>query len=75
MSETVYITKQGDVLDFVCWQHYGFMSGAVEAVLTHEANRHLKDSPVVIPMGTKITLPSLSLVRRIDTVKIWHDGA
>jgi len=36
-----YRTKEGDVLDRVCWKHYGAQAGAVEAVL--EANTNLAE--------------------------------
>ena len=35
----IYSTKEGDVLDYICWKYYQKTSGVVEKVL--EANRHL----------------------------------
>ena len=29
-----YRTKEGDMLDWICWKHYGQESGTVELVLT-----------------------------------------
>ncbi len=28
-----YLAKENDMLDYICWKHYGFTSGAVEIVL------------------------------------------
>ena len=54
---TTYITRQGDMLDLICYRHYGRQSGAVEAVL--EANPRLADRGPVYPAGVRILLPDL----------------
>lgn len=51
-----YRTREGDVLDAVCWQHYGRES-AVVAVL--EANPGLAGRGPVLPAGLVIDLPPL----------------
>lgn len=28
-----YLTKEGEMLDLICWKHYGFTDGIVEEVL------------------------------------------
>jgi phage tail protein X len=71
VAETTYITKQDDALDYICWHHYGYSSGAVEAVLLLEANAFLMSQPVKLPFGLEITLPDLSQVRRMPVIKIW----
>lgn len=56
-----YETKQGDMLDAICWKHYGTMSGTVETVL--EANRSLDIGQfVTFPAGVKIRLPEMESV-------------
>lgn len=55
MSAT-YRTVDGDVLDAICYRHYGRES-AVVAVL--EANPGLADLGPVLEAGTRITLPDL----------------
>ena len=55
---TAYRTRDGDMLDWICWKHYGQTEGAVEAVL--DANPHLADLGPVYEAGTLITLPELS---------------
>lgn len=52
---TVYVTVDGDTLDYIVWRHYGKTSGVLEQVL--EQNRHLRQYDAVLPAGVQITLP------------------
>ena len=52
-----YTTREGDMLDLVCYRHYGRQSGAVEVVL--DANPGLADAGPVYPAGLNILLPDL----------------
>jgi phage tail protein X len=71
MPETIHTTQDGDMLDEICWRHYGRQSGAVEAVL--EYNRGLGDLGPVYGSGLQIRLPVLTVgtdaVRR--PVRLW----
>lgn len=40
---TICRTSDGDLIDTLCYQHYGHLNGTVEAVLA--ANRLLADEP------------------------------
>lgn len=64
-----YTTKDGDVLDLICWKYYGSTSGAVEKVL--EANRHLANLGAVFSAGVKIILPDLASEEETESVKLW----
>jgi len=65
-----YRTKEGDMLDHLCWKHYGQQAGAVERVL--EENRGLAGYGPVLPAGILIMLPSLpEPVREITTIRLW----
>ena len=64
-----YTTKDGDVLDSICWKYYGSTSGTVEKVL--EANRHLANLPVIFAAGVKIILPDLTPEEDSESVKLW----
>lgn len=64
-----YITKDGDVLDAVCWKYYGKTSGVLEKVL--EANRHLANLSAIFSAGVKIILPDLTLAEETESVKLW----
>ncbi len=64
-----YQTKRGDVLDAICYQHYGYHEGTVEAAL--EANPELCGQPLILPAGLTIELPTLSDPVQADTLKLW----
>ncbi|VVO83248.1 hypothetical protein PS887_01920 [Pseudomonas fluorescens] len=50
-------TSDGDLLDTLCYQHYGHLNGTVEAVLA--ANRLLADEAQPLRTGLLITFPDL----------------
>lgn len=65
---TICRTPDGDLLDTLCYQHYGHLNGTVEAVLA--ANRLLADEPQPLRTGLLITFSVLadSVVER---VQLW----
>lgn len=65
-----YSTKEKDMLDYICWQHYGFTSGAVEVVL--EKNPGLAEYGSFLPAGLKITLPVIENPLQKSTLKVWE---
>ncbi|QKJ72670.1 tail protein X [Pseudomonas rhodesiae] len=50
-------TSDGDLLDTLCYQHYGHLNGTVEAVLA--TNRLLADEPQPLRAGLLINFPDL----------------
>jgi len=50
-------TSDGDLLDTLCYQHYGHLNGTVEAVLA--ANRLLAAEAQPLRTGLLITFPDL----------------
>ena len=64
-----YITKDGDVLDAICWKYYGSTVGTVEKIL--EANRHLAELGNIFSAGVKIILPDLTSEEESESVKLW----
>ena len=65
-----YRTRDGDVLDAICYRHYGETNGYVEAVLA--ANLGLADKPPVLPAGLIIVLPDLPrLPPRQPVLRLW----
>ncbi len=64
-----YVTKDGDVLDAICWKYYGSTSGTVEKVL--QANRHLAELGSIFAAGVKIILPDLTQEEETESVKLW----
>ena len=68
--ETQYRTRQGDLLDWLCWRHYGRIGGALEQVLA--ANPNLAAQGPVLPAGLSIRLPSLDRETSAATVlRLW----
>ena len=64
-----YRTKDGDVLDKICWKYYGYTDGSVETVL--QANRGLEQYDAVFDAGVVIELPEIETPPTDDTVKLW----
>lgn len=65
-----YRTRAGDMLDELCWRHYGRQAGAVEAVLA--ANPGLADHGPRLPADLRIELPNLPEPRRdLALVRLW----
>ena len=67
---TVYVTVDGDTLDYIVWRHYGKTSGVLEQVL--EQNRHLRQYDAVLPAGVQITLPIIQEKNQKQKIKIWQ---
>jgi phage tail protein X len=61
-------TSDGDLLDTLCYQHYGHLNGTVEAVLA--ANRLLADEPQPLRTGLLITFPDLA-EPLAEQVQLW----
>lgn len=68
MSTTI-ITQQGDILDALCSQHYGYVVGAMEPVL--ETTPWLTEFAGWLPAGLVIQLPELQTSPQKDIVRIW----
>ena len=62
------ITRDGDVLDDLIWQHYG-RSEVLAAVL--EANTSLAQLPPVLTAGLVIELPELPLPVEAPVIRLW----
>lgn len=70
MAQT-YETRDGDVVDAICWRHYGVVTAAIlHAVL--EANTGLGDAGPILQAGIVIELPEISLPADIEQdVSLW----
>ncbi|MBB4267366.1 tail protein X [Roseospira visakhapatnamensis] len=53
-----YTTVDGDMVDHLCWRHYGQAWGTVEQVLA--GNPGLADHGPVLPAGITILLPRMA---------------
>lgn len=63
-----YRTREEDMLDDICWRHYG-REGAVKEVL--EANVGLADYGPVLPSGVRIVLPDIAEAAAEQAVSLW----
>lgn len=67
---TKYITKDGDVLDWVCFKYYGSLTDRqAEEVL--DANPGLADMGAILPSGIEITLPELTPPATTKGIRLW----
>jgi phage tail protein X len=63
----IYTTKEGDVLDWICWKHYG-TTAVFEQVLA--ANPTLTDEK--LPAGIEVKLPYIATVKsKKQEVRLW----
>lgn len=65
---TIYTTRNGDVLDWICWRHYQ-TEAAIAEVLA--ANPHLSSLPVILPAGISISLPPITPRAATEEVDLW----
>ncbi|SME96259.1 tail protein X [Desulfovibrio gilichinskyi] len=64
----IYRTKDGDLLDRICFKYYGRES-AVATVL--EANPGLADKGPVFDAGIEIDLPELATPEKDQGISLW----
>ena len=63
-----YITKEGDVLDWIVWRHYGTIS-VLEKVM--EANPKITDEKLAA--GIEIKLPYIETAKKNKgEIKLWN---
>lgn len=67
---TTYVTKERDVLDSICFEHYGYAPKAMEAVL--KVNPWLAEYTGFLPAGLTIVLPDLEKTPPKDVIRIWN---
>jgi phage tail protein X len=65
----LYVTRQFDELDLICWRYYGRTQQTVEAVMV--ANPNLADLMPILPQGLTIELPDLPDPETTTTLRIW----
>ncbi|MEY3929214.1 MAG: hypothetical protein RLZZ516_924 [Cyanobacteriota bacterium] len=65
----LYVTRQFDEVDHICWRYYGRTQQTVEAVL--RANPNLADLMPILPEGLQILLPDLPTPSTSETIRIW----
>jgi len=63
-----HLSLDNEMLDYICWKHYGYSSGAVEVVL--EANPGLAEYDSFLPAGIKIKLPKIQKISQEPVTNI-----
>ncbi|BET29207.1 tail protein X [Wolbachia pipientis] len=67
---TYYVSKESEMLDLICWKHYGFTNGVVELVLAE--NLGLAEYGSFLPAGLKIKLPVIQKPVQKSKLKVWE---
>ncbi|BET30033.1 MULTISPECIES: tail protein X [Wolbachia] len=66
-----YYTKENEMLDLICWKHYGYSSGAVEEVLLE--NPGLAEHGSFLPAGLRIKLPKIQKILKESVINILDE--
>ena len=73
MASATYSTKDGDMVDLICFRQTGRTAGVTEAVLA--ANPGLAARGPVLPAGVAIVLPDFGTPEdkpvEKETVRLW----
>lgn len=64
--QTNYQTRSGDMIDQLCFKHYGAVKGYINRI--YEANPMLAQYPVKLPAGITIVMPEVEIN---DEVNLW----
>ncbi|EJC7761388.1 TPA: tail protein X [Escherichia coli] len=68
---TIWITRDGDVLDAICATHYGTENLSTVLTLVLEANQGLADKGAVYPAGIRIVLPEITQQVSESPYSLW----
>jgi phage tail protein X len=73
MANATYRTKDGELVDQICFRKYGRTAGVTEAVLA--ANPGLAARGPVLSAGVEVVLPDFGTPEKkpveIETVRLW----
>ncbi|WP_031485562.1 tail protein X [Maridesulfovibrio frigidus] len=64
----IYRTKDGDILDRICFDYYGFESAVV---IVLEANPGLADKGTTLEAGIEINLPEIATPEPDQGISLW----
>lgn len=66
-----YLTRDGDMVDAICWKHYdeAQLPFAIERV--YAANPGLADVGPILPAGLTVVLPDLARPDAPPIIRIW----
>lgn len=67
---TYYVSKENEMLDLICWKHYGFTDGVVELALAE--NLGLAEYGSFLPAGLKIKLSAIQKTVQKSKLRVWE---
>lgn len=67
----LYVTKEGDMVDAICWKYYAKGQQALAVERVYAANFGLADYGPILKAGITILLPSLPYPKATPVIRIW----
>jgi len=67
----MYLSKDGDMIDEICWRYYPKRQQALAVEHVYEANNRLADRGEKLPAGLTILLPDLPRPRTQPVINLW----
>lgn len=74
MAARKYVCRQGDMIDLIAYEAFGYWSGAVNAILTLPENANLRDAGQKLEAGDVVWLPDgLEQESVKPQVRLWDE--
>ncbi|QEE08596.1 phage tail protein [Bartonella kosoyi] len=67
----LYVTKEGDMVDAICWRYYAKGQQALAVEHVYAANFGLADYGPILKAGITIVLPILPYPKATPVIRIW----
>ncbi|WP_375635918.1 MULTISPECIES: tail protein X [unclassified Bartonella] len=67
----LYMTKDGDMVDAICWKYYAKGQQALAVEHVYAANLGLADYGPILKAGITILLPTLPYPKATPVIRIW----
>lgn len=67
----LYVTKEGDMIDAICWKYYAKGQQALAVEHVYAANLGLADYGPILKAGITIVLPTLPYPKATPVIRIW----
>ncbi|WP_456295285.1 tail protein X [Vibrio sp. AK197] len=64
----IYQTRDGDVLDDICWRYYERVNVVIDVL---NANPGIVEYGAVLPKGLKLVLPEISKASDEEIISLW----
>lgn len=71
MSERTYLTKQGDMIDWIAWRTYGYSVGSTEKIIERNRAIGLSEQTEELPPGLTIILPDIPRPTAPRMIRLW----